>query len=52
MPSSAGPKLAPFGHIALDDFDSRDFFEPSRLCPIPHQDPDGHSLAHEFVGYE
>jgi hypothetical protein len=29
-----------------------DFFEPCRLCSIPHQDPYGHSLAHEFVRYE
>ena len=39
-------------HVALADLNSRDIFEPRCLCPIPHQDSDRHSLAHEFVGYE
>src|SRR5262245_23945473 len=40
------------GHIALNDLNSRVLFEPSRLCPIPHQHAYGHALLHKLLRYE
>src|SRR4029077_11555120 len=46
-----GQAAAP-GHIARDDFDGGNIFDPLCLCSVSNQDPSRNPVFHEFVRYE